>query len=312
MQNSVPNIVEINEVLVGVNKTPWQVKSYLFNGCFGAVVVAVNTETGQEAAIKLEDANQEIRRLRFEVEVMQQLAEIKSTHCCAVFDRGRNGDKFNWIAMTLVGKSLMKLQMEVKKKFTLRTALHLASETLEGIWDLHKAGYLHRDIKPANFAIGLPPNYRQTYILDFGVARKYLKNDGRHHRPRKTTKFRGTPFYASAVALQQREQGRRDDIWAWFFMTVEFTVGKLPWAETFYRGATLREKMKDMAEDRQFYVNNGEQLLTGCPKQFVLIYQHISKLQYSDAPDYDAIIKAIKDIYSEQNIDMNSPLQYEN
>ncbi|KRY64013.1 hypothetical protein T4A_13010, partial [Trichinella pseudospiralis] len=35
-------------------------------------------------------------------------------------------------------------------------------------------------------------------------------------------------------------------------------------------------------------------------------------LQYSDAPDYEAIIKAIKDIYSEQNIDMNSPLQYEN
>ncbi|KRZ15442.1 Tau-tubulin kinase 1, partial [Trichinella pseudospiralis] len=284
MQNSLPNIVEINEVLVGVNKTPWQVKRHVGKGCFGTIVAAVNTETGQKAALKLENTNQQVRRLRLEAVVMQKLSKIKSTHCCEVFDRGRNGNKFNWIAMTLVGKSLMKLQMEVKKKFTLRTALHLASETLEGIWDLHKAGYLHRDIKPANFAIGLPPNYRQTYILDFGMARKYLKNDGRHRRPRETTKFRGTPFYASAVALQQREQGRRDDIWAWFFMTVEFTVGKLPWAETFYRGATLREKMKDMAEDRQFYVNNGEQLLTGCPKQFVLIYQHISKLQYSDAP----------------------------
>ncbi|KRY97783.1 Tau-tubulin kinase 2, partial [Trichinella pseudospiralis] len=131
MQNSLPNIVEINEVLVGVNKTPWRVKSYLGKGCFGAIVAAVNTETGQDAALKLEDANQEIRRLRFEVEVMQQLAEIKSTHCCAVFDRGRKDDKFNWVAMTLVGKSLMKLQMEVKNKFTLRTALHLASETLE-------------------------------------------------------------------------------------------------------------------------------------------------------------------------------------
>ncbi|KRY95831.1 hypothetical protein T4C_12574, partial [Trichinella pseudospiralis] len=52
MQNSVPNIVEINEVLVGVNKTPWRVKSYLGKGCFGAIVAAVNTETGQEAALK--------------------------------------------------------------------------------------------------------------------------------------------------------------------------------------------------------------------------------------------------------------------
>ncbi|KRZ17446.1 hypothetical protein T11_571 [Trichinella zimbabwensis] len=49
---------------VGVNETPWHVKSYLGKGCFGAIVVAVNKETGQEAALKLEDANQEIRRLR--------------------------------------------------------------------------------------------------------------------------------------------------------------------------------------------------------------------------------------------------------
>ncbi|KRZ14530.1 Tau-tubulin kinase 1 [Trichinella zimbabwensis] len=236
MENSVPNIVEINEVLVGINETSWQVKSYLGKGCFGAIVLAVNKKTGQEAALK----------------------------------------------------------------------------TLEGISDLHRAGFLHRDIKPANFAIGLPPNCRQIYILDFGMSRKYLKKDGRHRRPRETAKFRGTPFYASPVALKEGEQARRDDVWAWFFMTIEFTVEKLPWDKTLYRGATLREKLKDMAEDRQFYVENSDKLLTGCPKQFFLIYEHLNKLQYSDAPDYEAIIKAIKAIYIDQGIDINSPLQYEN
>ncbi|KRX97853.1 hypothetical protein T4E_8598 [Trichinella pseudospiralis] len=39
MQNSVPNIVEINEVLA--------------EGCFGAIVAAVNKETGQEVAWKV-------------------------------------------------------------------------------------------------------------------------------------------------------------------------------------------------------------------------------------------------------------------
>ncbi|KRY18569.1 putative serine/threonine-protein kinase [Trichinella patagoniensis] len=312
MQNTIPNIVEINEVLVGVNETPWHVKSYLGKGCFGAIVLAVNKETGQEVALKLEDANQEVRTLRLEVEVLQKLAEINSTHCCAVFDRGRKGDRYNWVAMSLVGKSLMKLQMEAKKKFTLRTALHLANGTLEGISDLHRAGFLHRDIKPANFAIGLPPNCKQIYILDFGMARKYLKDDGRHRRARETTGFRGTPFYASPVALQGGEQGRRDDVWAWFFMIIEFTVEKLPWAKTIYRGATTRERLKDMAEDRQFYVENCDKLLIGCPKQFSLIHEHLNKLQFSDAPDYEAIIKAIQDVYSDQNIDINSPLQYEN
>ncbi|KRZ77757.1 putative serine/threonine-protein kinase [Trichinella papuae] len=195
--------------------------------------------------------------------------------------------------MTLVGKSLIKLQMEVKRKFTLRTALYLASETLEDFY----IAILNRLILPA---IGLPPNCRQIYILDFGMTNKYLKKDGLHRRPRKTTRFRGTPFYASPVAFQECEQGRRDDAWAWFFITIEFTR------------ATLKEMLKDMAEDRQFYVENGDKLLTGCPKQFFSIHEHLNKLQYSDAPDYEAIIKAIKAIYIDQGIDINSPLQYEN
>ncbi|KRX86401.1 hypothetical protein T4E_7199 [Trichinella pseudospiralis] len=178
MQNSVPNIVEVNEVLMEVNKTPWQVKSYLGKGCFGAIVAA------------LENANRDIRSILLEVKVMQQLAEIKSTHCCAVFDRGQNGDKFNWVAMTLVGKSSMKLQMELKKIYTSHSF----------------------------------------------------------------TSCQGTSFYASSDALQEREQGRQDDIWAWFFMTIEFT------------GITTREKLKDMAKDRQFYVENSDKHLTGFPK----------------------------------------------
>ncbi|KRZ77755.1 Tau-tubulin kinase 2, partial [Trichinella papuae] len=88
---------------------------------------------------------------------------------------------------------------------------------------------LNRLILPA---IGLPPNCRQIYILDFGMTNKYLKKDGLHRRPRKTTRFRGTPFYASPVAFQECEQGRRDDAWAWFFITIEFTVEKLLWAKT--------------------------------------------------------------------------------
>ncbi|KRX97845.1 Tau-tubulin kinase 2 [Trichinella pseudospiralis] len=90
--------------------------------------------------------------------------------------------------MSLVGKTLMKLQMEVKRKFTLCTALHLASETLEDISDLHRAGFLHRDIKPTNFVIGLLPNCRQIYIFSTLVClENILKKDDRHRRAKQTT-----------------------------------------------------------------------------------------------------------------------------
>ncbi|KRY93803.1 Tau-tubulin kinase 2 [Trichinella pseudospiralis] len=102
--------------------------------------------------------------------------------------------------MSLVGKTLMKLQMEVKRKFTLCTALHLASETLEDISDLHRAGFLHRDIKPTNFVIGLLPNCRQIYIFSTLVClENILKKDDRHRRAKQTTGPKEWTVYASRL-----------------------------------------------------------------------------------------------------------------
>ena len=36
-----------------------------------------------------------------------------------------------------------------------------------------------RDIKPHNFAVGLAPNAHMLYMLDFGIVRKYMADDGR-------------------------------------------------------------------------------------------------------------------------------------
>lgn len=84
-------------------------------------------------------------------------------------------------------------------------------------------------MKPENFCIGRPPQTRRVFVLDLGMVRQWRRDDGRIHTPRKVAAFRGNLKYASINALRQQEQSRRDDLWAWYYQTVELTIGNLPW-----------------------------------------------------------------------------------
>ena len=57
------------------------------------------------------------------------------------------------------------------------TIMGVARQTLEALEDLHRVGYLHRDLKPANYSIGRAEagEAQKIYILNFGMARKYVK-----------------------------------------------------------------------------------------------------------------------------------------
>ena len=57
----------------------------------------------------------------------------------------------------------------------------------------------------SNFAIGLPPkSNRIIYMLDFGLARQYINQDGEVRTPRAAVGFRGTVRYASINAHKNK------------------------------------------------------------------------------------------------------------
>jgi tau tubulin kinase len=71
---------------------------------------------------------------------------------------------------------------------------------LSAIQRVHDAGYIHRDVKPSNFVLGPGKGYNQVYLIDFGLGKKHLNEDGTPVEERKNMSFRGTVAYASLNA----------------------------------------------------------------------------------------------------------------
>ena len=89
--------------------------------------------------------------------------------------------------------------------FSLCTTLKLGVQMIDSIEGVHNLGYIHRDIKPSNFVMGrTPPKSSRTFLIDFGLARKYRLPSGEIRPPRKSAGFRGTARYASINSHQSK------------------------------------------------------------------------------------------------------------
>lgn len=193
-----------------------------------------------------------------------------------------NKSFINIMVMTLCTRPLSRLRrMMPDRHFTKSTAARLAVQLLEALRDLHSSGVLHRDVKASN--CGWHAATRRILLFDLGFSRKFVcfeeltdhifvfqleidpdKNKMRHRIARKGPGFMGTSKYCSVFAHDELDQGRRDDLWAWLYSSVEFFLGSLPWTN----------------EDKTILVSNmkkkaGRGLFFKCPREIVPIYEHI-------------------------------------
>ena len=137
----------------------------------------------------------------------------------------------NCIAMQLMGKNLALYRRSLKKRWTRAFAVSVLLQMLEAIQQLHDAGYIHRDIKPTNFVVGLYARKHDVYMVDFGLAKQHLNQHGKPHPRRKNTNFRGTLTYASLNAHNKIDLSRRDDLWSFYFVMLDFLNEDLPWRQ---------------------------------------------------------------------------------
>jgi len=68
---------------------------------------------------------------------------------------------------------------------------------VERIQLVQQKKFLHRDIKPNNFLIGVNKRFNKVYIIDFGLAKRYINNNEQHIEYKEGKKLTGTARYAS-------------------------------------------------------------------------------------------------------------------
>ena len=95
----------------------------------------------------------------------------------------------------------------------------------------HSKNFIHRDIKPENIMVGQGKKANTIFLVDFGLAKRYLCPRWGSHIPFKQDRcLIGTERFLSLSGHQCNEQSRRDDLEALGIVLVYFLrKGHLPW-----------------------------------------------------------------------------------
>ncbi|KAJ3359945.1 Tau-tubulin kinase 1 [Allomyces javanicus] len=281
----------------------WRVARTLGQGAFGQTFAANELTTGRAVAIKIETtpaapatATAPAKSyLQFETAILRRLQGCP--HVSQLVgsgmvpgppggseSSGADAGMQHYMVMSLHGENLSELRKRMPgHRFTPETTAMLARQMISAIRYMHKIGYLHRDIKASNFVMGteqLPDHHgvprARCYLIDFGLARRFLTSDGQIRPPRSSAGFRGTARYASLNAHENKELARRDDLWSVLYLLVEFLTGALPWRREKDRHAVYQQKKRIPLAH----------LLVGTPKWLHDLAAHISSLEFTAEPDY--------------------------
>jgi tau tubulin kinase len=298
MLNSPKSAIPTNSLIKG----KYKLVKKIGQGAFGEIYSgkAIGTTGNELVAIKFEKVDVKKQVLKLEVAILRKLQES-----CAYVARfitcGRIND-YNYMVMELLGENISELRRrQPLGKFTMPTTLRLGIQMITILESIHDMGYVHRDVKPSNFVLGLGSKKSNIYVIDFGLARRFVGPDGDVRPARDQTGFRGTARYASINSHLCRDLGRRDDLWSVFYILIESVKGYLPWRKL---------KDKDKIGELKIKLNTPE-LVRDLPSEFLVFMDHLQALEFTDRPDYAMLISLLEDLYTKAGGKIDTPFDWE-
>ncbi|XP_047333983.1 casein kinase 1-like protein 10 isoform X3 [Impatiens glandulifera] len=261
------------------------------SGSFGELYLAVNTQTWEEVAVKLEPTKTKHPQLHLESKLYMILQG--GTGIPHLKWYGVEGE-YSAMVIDLLGPSLEDLFNYCTRKFSLKTVLMLADQLLNRVEFMHSRGFLHRDIKPDNFLMGLGRRANQVYIIDYGLAKKYRDLQTHRHIPyRENKNLTGTARYASVNTHLGIEQSRRDDLESLGYVLMYFLRGSLPWQGL--KGGTKKQKYDKISEKKMQTAI--EVLCKSHPSEFISYFHYCRSLRFEDKPDYSYLKRIFRDLF---------------
>ncbi|OAV95487.1 CK1/CK1 protein kinase [Puccinia triticina 1-1 BBBD Race 1] len=260
------------------------------SGSFGDIYLAVDIDSGEEVAVKVESARTKHPTLQYEAQIYKKLAGEDGVPHLRWF--GVEND-YNAMVIDLLGPDLEELFNRCGRKFSLKTVLLLADQLITLLESVHNKYYIHRDIKPDNFVMGAGKRVNQVHIIDFGLAKKYRDPETLLHIPyREEKKFVGTARFASTNTHLGVEQGRRDDMEALAHMLIYFLRGDLPWQGL---QAPNKQRKYDLILGKKMTVYS-EKLCRKLPREFAILLNYSRSIRFHDAPDYAWLRELFRDL----------------
>eukprot|EP01016_Furgasonia_blochmanni_P031196 TRINITY_DN3228_c0_g1_i4.p1 TRINITY_DN3228_c0_g1~~TRINITY_DN3228_c0_g1_i4.p1 ORF type:complete len:421 (-),score=59.00 TRINITY_DN3228_c0_g1_i4:112-1374(-) len=276
----------------------------LGSGAFGEIFHAINLKTSEEVAIKLEPTSTKHPQLLYEAKVYQYLLQDESSESKGipqVYFYTTEGD-YNIMVIDLLGSSLEDIFQTCGRKFSLKTVLILADQMISRIEYVHSLQFLHRDIKPDNFLMGTGAKKHTVFIIDFGLAKRYIDKTGKHIPYKDNKNLTGTARYASINTHLGIEQGRRDDLESLGYVLLYFLRGSLPWQNL--KASNKKDKYEKIMEKK--LATPLEILCKGLPNEFIQYLVYCKNLRFEDKPDYSYLKNLLGDLFRKQGYEYDN------
>ncbi|KAH0795567.1 CK1 family protein kinase [Histomonas meleagridis] len=250
------------------------------NGGFGSIWKVKSTEDDKYYAMKIEPLQAKRATLAFEIGVLKRLANSERFPKY-VFDGSDETKRF--LVEELLGPNLFKITEHLPGQYFEDCYIaKLADEMLYCIEAVHKHGYVHRDIKPQNFVVRLNGNVA-ICLLDFGISKLYLNQNGQHIEARGHPSGGGSPVYASVNSHNQVDLSRRDDLISLIYSILSISKYRLPWMST--QGI---QEIGNIKKQHKLSV-----LCKPLGPGFVEFANHVESLGFADEPNYQLLHRAL-------------------
>lgn len=279
----------------------------LGNGAFGEIWKAVHIKTKKSYAIKFEEKSNKHQQLYSECRIylwFHSEATVLAQAIPQVVYYGEERNK-NVMIMDLLGPSLENLFKKCKKKFSVKTVLMLADQMIKRVEYIHSRRIIHRDIKPDNFVIGRGKSKHRIFIIDFGLAKKFMSSKGEHIKYKDGKGLTGTARYASLNTHIGIEQARRDDLESLGYVFIYFLRGSLPWQGL--KAKNIKDKYSKIKETKMN--TKIEDLCQGFPDEFFQYCKMCRKLKFKQKPDYSAMRALFKNLF--KNLEFKNDYGYD-